>query len=136
MRVPQNIPLCKEITVICGDTFISTVGLYLNYDDLVPIYTTYRSLTFNDSLECGVALNDYLAVYASKSYNNYEPPKSYILPNGYQAVTRTILVKVTYSPIKLKSNGLGFIYIIGTSGVTVIEGSPYINIAIIDIVKK
>lgn len=136
MRVPQNIPLCKEITAIGTDTFISTVGLYLNSDDLVPIYTTYKSISFSDSLESGVALNDYLAVYAPKSYTNYEPPKSYIIPTGYQAVTRTILVQATSLPIKLKSNGLGFIYIIGTSVITTIEGYPYIKIAIIDIVKK
>lgn len=119
MRVPQNIPLCKEINTIELSSYGSTDIPYID-DDQVPIYHEFGTIQI-DSVEG-------IWVTANKSYKNYEVPSSYLVPKGYKPQLRVVVNGSNYATFK--SAGLGFIFIAKWLG-----GSNN-GLWIVDIVKE
>ena len=102
-------------------------------DSHVPVYLDIFSAD-EDGTDLRVK---YVALYAPKSYINYEPPKSYIIPDGYKAVNKRIDIAYEGVDKDVKSTGLGFIYVYKTDYVSDASGvPPYGRIYVIDIVKE
>lgn len=130
MRVPQNIPLCKVLKTRYMEA--DTNPNFGVVDSYVPVFVDVFSVnTDGDDLRV-----EYIALYAPKSYKNYEPPASYIIPDGYKAVNRQIDIAVSGTEKDIVSTGLGFIYVYKTNKVIVSAAPPYGRIYVIEIVKK
>ena len=124
MRVPQNIPLCRKIRYYGGEG-IEFKGVP---DEEVPIYTQFGAII---SEEEGKVFIRFQYITASKSYKNYEPPESYIIPTGYKAVVKNLDVS---NGATITSDGLGFIFILDAQ----IHSSGHLEstVCLIDIVKQ
>lgn len=100
MRIPQNIPLCKQIRTVELSSYTPDVLPHAD-DDEIPIYQEFGDIS-EDSVGG-------IFVFAKKSYKNYEPPKSFIVPKGYKAVMKAIVSGAYIATFE--SSGLGFVYI-------------------------
>lgn len=120
MRVPQNIPLSKQLH------FRRLIAVNIDRiqcsDDLVPVYVKINAIT-----QVGLTGG---AIYVNKSYKNYEPPISYIVPRGYKAQTTVLSIPqdATSDDYTFDSVGLGF--------VCVLEINSSAQISLIEIVKE
>jgi len=125
VRVPQNIPLCKTITYTGLESFGADNNPVIEgADNEVPIYVEINAK--DSSLDSFIGC----VVHTDKSYGNYKPPTSYIVPNGYKAVMKYLESTVGYYT-KFTSTGLGYVCILGRMNPSEGEG-----LLVIEIVKE
>lgn len=135
MRVPQNIPLCKVIKTRYEFNSLNPTFIYT--DDYVPLHLEIVNILAGNETGSNALLTiDFVSLLAHKSYGNYEPPKSYIIPKGYKAVNRRIDGALATSEKDIVSDGLGFVYIYKVDVYKPSGAQPWCRVYALDIVKN